>query len=530
MSDQSNDGRRTQETQIREDERKRIRGERRIYNEPSPNDNENHRSEGGDRGIIRGNADNESGLFRFITESEEYGQNGRVDVDRIPKGDINIEIGDRDIERWQNESGRNTSATEGDRNYKTAHREGISSMGISHEEEEINQGDQQNCLDCQQGGTHSDTSETECGKSRPSYLSREAEEKHQRSSRPKFTSPQEGTDSPGWGHSQYDYKSITDRQSQEPFHAINTGGDRAEDREKASKHLNDINNICSNPFQNRGYRLLPQTIGLQRNSIVSHQEGRLSSERHHSFSTPLLERLSQEASIRSPSGPSGSYKNTNIDHSSNAGETEILQRPYSETMELPNKTGLNCFSTIRGGDGSIGDNIEEVDKTKKRCNLCNKSYLRRRFEVHTASEKHRKSLTLHGAPNHQQPQQSETNHTQPQQQNIDSGIQSILDAHRELAINYDVNLMRNIMAKHIKTINSIPAILQRPIAKAKIKLLSDINSDPSNVSKHVLLIIFSKLVLAAIPYEEFWKTKLRDRKKNKLSTQIEISINGMREV
>jgi hypothetical protein len=73
------------------------------------------------------------------------------------------------------------------------------------------------------------------------------------------------------------------------------------------------------------------------------------------------------------------------------------------------------------------------------------------------------------------------------------GIQSIKDANSELAIKYDVQLIKKIMARDdIKTINSIPPILRRLVAAAKIKLFNDVNSDPSNVSKQVLLIIFQK--------------------------------------
>ena len=79
----------------------------------------------------------------------------------------------------------------------------------------------------------------------------------------------------------------------------------------------------------------------------------------------------------------------------------------------------------------------------------------------------------------------------------------------------------------IITINSIPPILRRLVAAAKIKLFNDINSDPSNVSKHVLLIIFPKVVLAAMTYDMYWKTRLKDRKKNKLNTQVIESKNGM---
>jgi hypothetical protein len=81
--------------------------------------------------------------------------------------------------------------------------------------------------------------------------------------------------------------------------------------------------------------------------------------------------------------------------------------------------------------------------------------------------------------------------------------------------------MKKIMTRDdIKTINSIPPILRRLVAAAKIKLFNDINCDPPNVSKHVLLIIFPKVVLAAMPYELYWKTRLKDRKKNKLNTQV----------
>jgi hypothetical protein len=77
--------------------------------------------------------------------------------------------------------------------------------------------------------------------------------------------------------------------------------------------------------------------------------------------------------------------------------------------------------------------------------------------------------------------------------------------------------MKKIMARDdIKTINSMPPILRRLVAAAKIKLFNDINSDPSNVSKHVLLIIFPKVVLAAMPYEMYWKTRLKDRKKKQI--------------
>jgi hypothetical protein len=74
--------------------------------------------------------------------------------------------------------------------------------------------------------------------------------------------------------------------------------------------------------------------------------------------------------------------------------------------------------------------------------------------------------------------------------------------------------MKEIMTRDdIETINSIPTIIRRLVASAKIKLLNNIKSDPSNVSKHVLLIIFSKVALAAMPYELYWKTRLKDRSK-----------------
>jgi hypothetical protein len=74
--------------------------------------------------------------------------------------------------------------------------------------------------------------------------------------------------------------------------------------------------------------------------------------------------------------------------------------------------------------------------------------------------------------------------------------------------------MNKIMARDDdKTIKSIPPILCRLVTAAKIKLFNDIDSDPSNVSKHVLLIIFPKVVLAAMPYEMYWKTSLKDRRK-----------------
>ena len=82
--------------------------------------------------------------------------------------------------------------------------------------------------------------------------------------------------------------------------------------------------------------------------------------------------------------------------------------------------------------------------------------------------------------------------------------------------------MKKIMARDdIKTINSIPPILRRLVAAAKIKLFNDISTDPSNVSKHVLLIIFSKVVSAAMPYDLYWKTRMKDRKKK----QIEYTSN-----
>jgi hypothetical protein len=82
---------------------------------------------------------------------------------------------------------------------------------------------------------------------------------------------------------------------------------------------------------------------------------------------------------------------------------------------------------------------------------------------------------------------------------------------------YDVQLMKEIMTRFdIKTISGIPTILRRLVASAIIKLLNDMKSDPSNVSKHVLLIIFSKVVLAAMPYELYWKTKMKYRSKKQI--------------
>jgi hypothetical protein len=119
--------------------------------------------------------------------------------------------------------------------------------------------------------------------------------------------------------------------------------------------------------------------------------------------------------------------------------------------------------------------------------------------------------------NHQQPHQSNTNHIQPQQQLSNSGIQSLIDADSVPTIIYNVQLMNKIMTRDdIKTTTSIPPILRRLVASAKIKLLNDIKSDPSNVSKHVLLIIFTKIVLAAMPYEEYWKTRMKDRSKKQI--------------
>jgi hypothetical protein len=162
-----------------------------------------------------------------------------------------------------------------------------------------------------------------------------------------------------------------------------------------------------------------------------------------------------------------------------------------------------------------------VHKSQHKCEICDKTILKSSFNSHLNSEGHKNNLS-YTASNHQQPQQSNTNHIQPQQQRINLGIQSIINADNELAIKYDVILMKKIMKKNnnrrntIKTINSISPILRRLVAAAKIKCFHDINSDPSNVSKYVLLTIFPKVVLAAMPYELYWKIKLKDRNKKKI--------------
>jgi hypothetical protein len=186
-------------------------------------------------------------------------------------------------------------------------------------------------------------------------------------------------------------------------------------------------------------------------------------------------------------------------------------------MELHNKEGLNCFSTSGGSDGCLGgdgytiNKPEVVDESKQKCEICDKCVLKSNFKAHLNSGRHTKKVAS-TVSNQQQPQQSNANHIQPHQQHNNLGIQSLIDADRGMTINYDTQLMEKIMAKG-RTISSIPTILRRPVAAAKIKLLNDISSDPSNVSKHVLLIIFSKVVLATIPYELYWKTRMGDRQK-----------------
>jgi hypothetical protein len=182
-------------------------------------------------------------------------------------------------------------------------------------------------------------------------------------------------------------------------------------------------------------------------------------------------------------------------------------------VEFHNKKGHLGFSTTTRGYGCIVNESQGLDSLHQKCEICNKTLLKRNFDTHLTSVGHKTKASRTGS-DHQQSQQPIANSIPPQQQHNKSGIQSILDADRSLAIKYDVQLMEDVMTRDdFRTISSIPPILRRGAAAAKIKLLDDINKDPSNVSKHVLFIIFSKLVLTAMPYEVYWKTRMKDRKK-----------------
>jgi hypothetical protein len=94
-----------------------------------------------------------------------------------------------------------------------------------------------------------------------------------------------------------------------------------------------------------------------------------------------------------------------------------------------------------------GMEIEVVLKELQKCESCNKTMLKSSYTSHLNSVEH-KGKFLSTNSNHQQQHQSSTNHIQPQQQHINSGIQSLIDADSELAMNYDVQLMKEIMTRN----------------------------------------------------------------------------------
>jgi hypothetical protein len=363
-------------------------------------------------------------------------------------------------------------------------------------DEEDKQNNEQISIDCQ-GCITADTSKTsEYSSQYPSLLFTETEARDQKFCEPSFTSPQKGKDSLGRAHYHLDSKNSVERERSELSQTINVSCDRGQNGEGTTKHISDINIHSSNSLQRRGLILLSETLGLKNDTTSRNQERQLSAERHYPFSSPIPERISQGSSSCCISEPTRDDHSTNIVQGSNVGEAKILQYTYPKPLELHNKEGHSGISTISGRDGNSVNKIVVEHKALQNCESCNKTMLKSSYTSHLKSVGHkRKALSTDS--NHQQLHQSNTNHIQPQQQHINSGIQSLIDADSVLAINFDVQLIKEIMTRDdIKTITSIPPILRRSVASVKIKLLNDIKSDPSNVSKHVLLIIFTKMVLA----------------------------------
>ncbi len=59
-------------------------------------------------------------------------------------------------------------------------------------------------------------------------------------------------------------------------------------------------------------------------------------------------------------------------------------------MELHNKEGHNCFSTVSGRNGYTVNKLEVIDKSQQKCEICDKTILKSSFNSHLNSEGHKK--------------------------------------------------------------------------------------------------------------------------------------------
>jgi hypothetical protein len=157
---------------------------------------------------------------------------------------------------------------------------------------------------------------------------------------------------------------------------------------------------------------LPSFQKLLSSKMIQLVERRLSTERYCSFSTPIPEQVLQESSLCCVSEPTRSYHSSNIDQGSNVGEAKISQCYYPEAMELHNKEGHHCFSTVSGRNGCTVNKLEVVVKSQQKCEICDKIIQERSFNSHLKTEGHNKK-SLSTASSLHQPQQSNANHIQP---------------------------------------------------------------------------------------------------------------------
>ena len=482
----------------------RIRGASRESDGYGSTNEEIQRYEGIDQRDVWESGFAGTGNMRIKDGNEEYGKTSRDDDDGIRNGVRGNEGRDQ-----REEYGKGKSNAKENSNSSHSYCERTSNgncMEISPDEEE----NEQTSINGQRCIT-ADTSKTsEYSSLYPTNLSTEIEARHQEFCESSRISPQKGKDLIGRAHYLLDTKNRVERERSELSQTINVSCDREHNGEGTTKHISGININSSNPIQGGRPTLLSEIVGLKEDTQSRDQVRQLSAERHHPGSSSIPQRILQGSSTCCTSEHTREYHTANIDQGRIISETKISQHTYPKPLVLHKKEGHSGFSTISTGDGNPVNKIVELKRLQK-CESCDKTMLKTSYSSHLKSKLHIKNALSNSS--NQQPHLSNTKHIQPQQQLSNSGIQSLIDADNEPIIIYNVELINKTMISDIKTITNIPPILRRLVASAKIKLLNDIKMNPSNVTNHVLLTIFTKIVLAAMPHEEYWKTRRKDRSK-----------------